>query len=967
MKINQKTKRIISSMLSITLSLGMIISGSKIAFADSENPFIYDSEDSNKIIGVNKGITEATIPSPGSNTITLGDGFLSGSNIKKLKIPSGNIFPESNAFYNAPKDIIYDTSESNIYVYNNYMLLDKANESVVLDVTSDANNNIDLTGKKALYSIDNLNLNELDLGDCKSYSSLTFANTNIKLLTLSEKNIPDNAAVENDRFLFGANIESFKLNNTYTSYLLCNGTVYTFGTKMTPKDMAKVIEQNDCNLVSPYAFNSREDAIEVWNLLSTDGKNKIYNTVFNFLDDYAFVVGGKIAYCHDMTKLDPYIADVEFDGSNIIGDNYNNELAKDEQRYRKIVTLMQVGYPNNIIGIWDGSDTTKDDFIAATHLAIYMIIDDSEACRTALQGSSIGIKLLNCIDNYEDYTNFSLKLPDYDVTLSKNTTTNTYVSSSLVVGLMGDKGEITDSNEEFMVLPAYNGNPVDITDGALTANWTEDMWKFINTTYKTNESFCFNIPAEFVDTDKGEFSLVYLEKKPDVTFFKQLNDTDSKYQGLLMPTTTLSKTNFSTKFSTKYIFNKVDSVTGEYLPGAIFKVTNETGEEKIFTTDANGKYEINFEKTGNYTLSEIEAPFGYEKANDISFTVEYAVDGNIVIKDNPIKGISKVDNEGNAVIGAVLSLYKEDTSAVIDTNTVNTTSVTNTATKSNATKSNADEEENEEISDGEVENTIISTTATRSNSALFYSNNNTLVYDGISYCKIDSFTTDGSIIETTFEPANYLLVEDTAPEGYELADPVRFTVNRGSDTVAVKMIDVKKSVNPTPEPTPATPSAPDKKHTSGGSSGGGSSPSVITTKTTPKTMVSLSKQSTTGSSELPGAELSLYRIEVDGTLTLVDEWISTTVPHYIEGLAVGGYRWIEKTAPNGYQIAESMDFSLEADGVVKYMVMKDAPIVTPNLPSMPKTGDSSYYGLLMIFIGIIGFSASMINFKKMYV
>ena len=85
----------------------------------------------------------------------------------------------------------------------------------------------------------------------------------------------------------------------------------------------------------------------------------------------------------------------------------------------------------------------------------------------------------------------------------------------------------------------------------------------------------------------------------------------------------------------------------------------------------------------------------------------------------------------------------------------------------------------------------------------------------------------------------------------------------------------------------------------------------------------ISKQDITTKEELPGAKLTLtYE---DGAV--VDEWISTKEPHVITNPKDGTYTLTEVTAPEGYELAESITF-LVKDGKVEggHIIMYDAPI-----------------------------------------
>lgn len=89
--------------------------------------------------------------------------------------------------------------------------------------------------------------------------------------------------------------------------------------------------------------------------------------------------------------------------------------------------------------------------------------------------------------------------------------------------------------------------------------------------------------------------------------------------------------------------------------------------------------------------------------------------------------------------------------------------------------------------------------------------------------------------------------------------------------------------------------------------------------------VKISKVDITTNEELPGAELVIK--DKDGTE--IDRWISTNGPHYVEKMPAGDYTLTEITAPNGYKVAESIDFTVLPTGEMQTVVMKDAREDTP--------------------------------------
>jgi len=97
------------------------------------------------------------------------------------------------------------------------------------------------------------------------------------------------------------------------------------------------------------------------------------------------------------------------------------------------------------------------------------------------------------------------------------------------------------------------------------------------------------------------------------------------------------------------------------------------------------------------------------------------------------------------------------------------------------------------------------------------------------------------------------------------------------------------------------------------------------------TKLEISKQDMTTGKELPGAKLQLF----DESGKLIEEWVSTDTPHLIERLPAGKYRLHEETAPDGYTVAEDVEFTVEETGEIQKVVMKDAPV-----PTTPNTGEN---------------------------
>lgn len=89
--------------------------------------------------------------------------------------------------------------------------------------------------------------------------------------------------------------------------------------------------------------------------------------------------------------------------------------------------------------------------------------------------------------------------------------------------------------------------------------------------------------------------------------------------------------------------------------------------------------------------------------------------------------------------------------------------------------------------------------------------------------------------------------------------------------------------------------------------------------------VLISKTDVTSGQELAGAELTI----TDESGNVIDSWTSTDTAHYANGLVEGQkYTLTEKTAPYGYEVANSIVFVVTNDKATQTVVMNDSPILS---------------------------------------
>ena len=174
--------------------------------------------------------------------------------------------------------------------------------------------------------------------------------------------------------------------------------------------------------------------------------------------------------------------------------------------------------------------------------------------------------------------------------------------------------------------------------------------------------------------------------------------------------------------------------------------------------------------------------------------------------------------------------------------------------------------------------------------------------------KVDKWTSDGTNhIVSKLGAGEYVLKEIAAPDGYIIATDIKFNVDVYGN-VTVENVD--------------STAVSDNGY-----------PLIVMVDDTTK--VRISKRDITTGEELPGATLQI--IDEDGNV--VEEWVSTDEAHIIEGKLIAGkeYTLRETIAPDGYEIANEIKFTVNADGSVTEVVMYDE--LTPKTTT-PYTGDN---------------------------
>ena len=344
--------------------------------------------------------------------------------------------------------------------------------------------------------------------------------------------------------------------------------------------------------------------------------------------------------------------------------------------------------------------------------------------------------------------------------------------------------------------------------------------------------------------------------------------------------------------TTIFEFSKTD-ITGEAeLEGA--KLTVLDGDKVVDTwTSSDKTHKIEGLVVGKeYTLREEIAPNAYVKATDIKFKVENTKDVQKVTMIDKIVELTKTDIGGEEVEGAKIQVFNGE--EIVDEWTSG-----KEAHKINGLEEGKTYVLHEEVApDGYVKATDVEFTVSYDKETEHLVLINKVVDmtkvdiggEEVEGAKIQVLDGEEIVDEWTSgkeahkingleEGKTYILHEEVAPDGFVKATDVEFTVTTDKETQHEKLVNK---------------------------------------------IVKVSKTDLTNGEELEGAELEITDVEGN----VIENWTSTKELHIVNGLEEGKtYTLTEKTAPYGYEMTESITFTVTTDKETQIIEMKDMPIL----------------------------------------
>ena len=355
------------------------------------------------------------------------------------------------------------------------------------------------------------------------------------------------------------------------------------------------------------------------------------------------------------------------------------------------------------------------------------------------------------------------------------------------------------------------------------------------------------------------------------------------------------------------------TVSGEEVAGALMQIKDEDGNViDEWTSEGKVHYATGLVEGKKYTLHEDLAPTGLNLANDIEFEVSYEKENQQVEMIDTINEVSKVDEKGNLLKGAEMTVTSNKTKNIIDKwisgqHIFDVTDEMKAQLKENgkAEGTYMDEE------DSTVQYSIAKNKGKDDYTVMFVKDGET------TYTNIDLQGNETRHMISGLEAGEeYVLKETKTPNGYATFKTETFTAEEGKDT----------SLSMTDEDT----------------------------------KIEISKQDITTKKELEGAKLKVT--DKDGNV--VDEWTSGKQPHMIKNLTAGEtYTLTEVIAPKNYKVAESIQFTVKDTGVAQKVIMYDELLP---VAKKVKTGDDTRinYYVVIVVLSLIAFFLLFIRKKS---
>ena len=451
---------------------------------------------------------------------------------------------------------------------------------------------------------------------------------------------------------------------------------------------------------------------------------------------------------------------------------------------------------------------------------------------------------------------------------------------------------------------------------------------------------------------------------------------------------------------TKLEIGKYDEISNELLAGAKLHLENADGRVVQEWTSKKETYRINNLTPGTYTLVEDEAPIGYLKSEPITFELKATGDVQVIsMYDDYTKlEISKLDKVSNKLLaGAKLHLEDANGNIVAEWVSGKTSYVIEklvpgiyTLVEDEAPKGYLKSEpvtfELKATTDVQTismedDYTKITISKLEKGTDKYVVGAKMHLEDENGNIVAEWVTTDTTYVINHLLTGKYTLVEDEAPTGYIIAEPITITVTETGDIQVFVMEDDYTKLEISKFETGTTTHIAGAKLHLEDKNGNIIAEWVTTDKAftidhlltgeyvivedeapagyiiaKPVTII----VTETGEIQKFAMEDDYTKIQIfkykDGTTefvvgakmhledadgNIIAEWTTTNEAYCIDHLLTGTYKLVEDEAPEGFDIAEPIEIIVTATGEIQEFVMYDKVSKTPETPDAPPTGDTT--------------------------
>lgn len=501
---------------------------------------------------------------------------------------------------------------------------------------------------------------------------------------------------------------------------------------------------------------------------------------------------------------------------------------------------------------------------------------------------------------YQNYGENSIQISNTRVTISEDKASVTVTSTIRCYDDSGKKIACNFSANNALKITATTTNGQNINE-TVTPQYSNETLNYTyslsNDTFKASDATTNNyVTATISVTNKTKYFAAQNYKCASGTQNITPNYIPEVYDSKPAQSVKRAKYNEVPRVTCSLEINKYNQTSnqqGDFPPlkGARFELYSDAGMTETIetvTTNSAGKATFDDLDEGTYYIKETKAPTGFV------ISEEYKTGKAVTLAAEGENVCTKTLSIGNPSATGSLSIKKVDN---------NNQFVKGAKIRVYTISSNSSSSEDLEVIDNNS-NEQSNSDDNYTFNYLRFNEDGTYNPNGVN----DFFYSNGSVntIEGLSIGTTYYVVEDAVPENSTYAIKV------GYDSQTIK--EAKNY--------------------------------EITLINVPS-MIKISKQAIAGSEELPGAKLEIFY--ENGTSTGWS-WESTDKPQEIVGLPDGNYVLVETTAPNGYEKAESINFTIEngklKDDEDNVLVMKDKETV-----EVPDTFKAS--NIITMIVGLL--------------